>query len=150
MPEFQLQRRLAADIAGVGLNNIKFNPERLEEVEEALTREDIKKLIKERAVIVNPKRGISSGRLKERKHKRRSKGEGRKHGSRKGKSGARTGDKEIWINKIRKIRRYIRWLRDNNVIDKHTYRLLYKRAKGNYFKNLSDVKSYLRQMGHKV
>ena len=150
MPELALQRRLAAQIKKVGENNVKFNPEYLDEIAEALTRKDVKKLIKDGKIIIEERNGISNGRLKERKEKKRKRGERRKEGSRKGKAGARRGKKEQWISKIRKIRKYLKWLRDNNVIDKKSYRLAYKRAKGNAFKSLNDVKTFLNQLGYKV
>ena len=36
------QKRLAAKVAGVGLKRIKFNPEFINEIKDAMTREDIK------------------------------------------------------------------------------------------------------------
>ncbi|MDT7875678.1 MAG: 50S ribosomal protein L19e [Sulfolobaceae archaeon] len=150
MPEFALQRRLAAEIAKVGENNIKFNVDYVDEIADALTREDIKKLIKDGKIIIEKPRGVSRARAREKQLKRKLRSEGRKHGSKKGPKGARVGKKEVWVNKIRKIRKYLRWLRDNNIIDRRTYRLLYRKAKGNTFKNLSDVKTYLSQLGYKV
>lgn len=145
-----LQKRLAAQIKKTGLNNVKFNPEYIDEISEALTRKDIKRLIKDGKIEIEHRKGISNGRLKERKEKKRKRGERRKHGSRKGKAGARQGKKELWVSKIRKIRKYLKWLRDNNVIDKKAYRLAYRRAKGNAFKSLNDVKTFLNQLGYKV
>ena len=150
MPDFRLQRRLAAQIAKAGEKRIRFNTEFLEEIEGAITRKEIKSLIKEGKIIIEPKKGISGGRLKEKKEKRRKRGERRKRGSRKGPAGARQGKKELWITKIRKIRKYLKWLRDNNVIDRKTYRMLYRKTKGNAFKSLSDLKNYLKQLGVKV
>jgi len=150
MPDFQLQRRLAAELAKVGEKRVKFNTEFLEDIQAAITRKEIKRLIKEGKIIIEQERGISSGRLKEKKEKRRKRGEGRKRGSRKGAAGARRGKKELWVTKIRKIRKYLKWLRDNNVIDRKTYRMLYRKAKGNAFKSLSDLKNYLKQLGVKV
>ncbi|QIW23274.1 50S ribosomal protein L19e [Sulfolobus sp. S-194] len=150
MPEFALQRRLAAELTNVGENNVKFNTNYLDDIASAITRGEIRKLIKEGKIIVEKKKGISSGRLKEKKEKRRKRGEKRKSGSRKGPAGARRGKKEQWVLKIRKIRTYLKWLRDNDIIDKKTYRLAYRKAKGNSFRNLSDVKNYLKQLGVKV
>ena len=150
MPDFQLQRRLAAQIAKVGEKKVKFDPEALDEIKGTITRKEIKRLIKEGKIIIEQEVGISGGRLKEKRMKRRKKGEGRKSGSRKGATGARRGKKELWIVKIRKIRRYLKWLRDNNIIDRKTYRMLYRKAKGNAFKSLSDLKNYLKQLGVKV
>ena len=148
--DLQPQRRLAAQIAKVGEKRVKFNTEFLEDIKGAITREEIKRLIKDGKIIIEQKKGISGGRLKEKKEKRRKRGERRKRGSRKGPAGARRGKKELWISKIRKIRKYLKWLRDNNLIDRKTYRILYRKAKGNSFKSLSDVKNYIKQLGVKV
>lgn len=150
MADLKLQRRLAADISKVGEKRVKFNSEFLEDITSAITREEIKRLIKDGKIIIENKKGISGGRLKEKKEKRRKRGEKRKSGSRKGSAGARRGKKELWVSKIRKIRRYIKWLRDNSVIDRKTYRILYRKSKGNAFRSLSDVKNYIKQLGIKV
>ncbi|BFH73470.1 50S ribosomal protein L19e [Sulfurisphaera javensis] len=150
MPEFALQRRLAAELSNVGENNVKFNTEFLEDITSAITRDEIRKLIKEGKIIIEKKKGISGGRLKEKREKRRKRGEKRKSGSRKGTAGARRGKKEQWVTKIRKLRIYLKYLRDNDIIDKKVYRLAYRKAKGNSFRSLSDLKNYLRQLGVKV
>ena len=147
MPELYLQKRLAADIAGVGVNNVKIPPENIDEVKEALTRADVKRLIKEGKIIIEKGKEKSNTKVKERRKARRVKGEGRRHGSRKGKKTARFDEHEAWVNRIRKIRRYLKWLRDHGVIDSHLYRQLYIKAKGGSFKSLSDVKTALIQMG---
>ncbi|RLI07420.1 50S ribosomal protein L19e, partial [Candidatus Bathyarchaeota archaeon] len=41
------QRRLAASILNVGVNRVWIDPERIEDVDVAITREEIKKLIHE-------------------------------------------------------------------------------------------------------
>ena len=150
MPDLALQKRLAADIKGVGIKRVKIPPEYVDEVAEALTREDLRKLIKDGKIIIKPARGISSGRLKERRRNRRLKGEGRKEGSRKGKKGARTERKTAWVSRIRKIRTYLRYLRDTGKIDRKTYRKLYLESKAGVFKSLRDVKIRLQSLGVKV
>jgi large subunit ribosomal protein L19e len=147
MSDLKLQKRLAAEVVGVGVKRVKIPEEYANEVQEALTKEDIRNLIEEGKIIILKKAGISSGRLKERKRNRRLKSEGKKEGSRKGKKGARARRKELWVNRIRKIRRYLKWLRDNGIIDSHTYRVLYLKAKGGNFKGVSDVRNILIQMG---
>lgn len=147
MPELYLQKRLAADIAKVGINNVKIPPEYVDEVKEALTRVDVARLIKEGKIIIEKGKEKSNAKVRERRKARRVKGEGRRHGSRKGKKNARADEHKAWVNRIRKIRRYLRWLRDHEVIDRHLYRQLYRKAKGGVFKSVSDVRSILIQMG---
>jgi large subunit ribosomal protein L19e len=145
-----LQKRLAAEILGVGVDRVKILPEYTEEIEGVLTKDDIRKLIEEGKIIKLPIRRNSRGRIRIKKEKKRKKSEGRKQGSRKGNKNARANLRLQWINKIRKMRKYLKFLRDNGKIDIKTYRLLYRRAKGGSFKSLSDLKVTLRQMGIKV
>ncbi len=149
MPDLSTQKKLAAKVLGVGVSRIKIDPSRIEDVEAALRREDIRRLIKEGAIIVEPERRNSRGRWRIR-HERKKKGRRRGPGSRKGAKGARTDPKRVWVNTIRKIRRYLRWLRDHEVIDRKTYRRLYMLAKGGMFKCLADLKRHLQELGIQV
>jgi len=147
--DLSIQKRLAAEVLGVGVSRIRIDPERIEDVEAALRREDIRKLIKDGVIWAEPSRRNSRGRWKE-LHEKKKRGHRRGPGSRKGAAGARKSSKEKWIATIRKIRRYLKWLRDNEVIDRRTYRKLYLLAKGGTFKSLADLKRHLTEMGIQV
>ena len=144
--DLSLQKRLAAEVLGVGVSRIWIDPERISDVEGAITREEIKKLIKEGVIAVKPVKGNSRGRWRI-IHEKKKKGLRRGPGRRKGCKTARTPKKEVWMNKIRKIRRYLRYLRDHGIIDRRTYRRLYMLAKGGTFRNLSALKTYLTEQG---
>ncbi len=144
-----MQKRLAAEVLGVGISRIRIDPERIEDVESALRREDIRRLIKDGVIYVVPPHRNSRGRWKVR-HEKRRKGHRRGPGKRKGAKGARTDEKRKWMMTIRKIRRYLKWLRDHEVIDRKTYRYLYLLAKGGTFKSLADLKRHLTDMGIQV
>ena len=58
------QKRLAANILKVGLNRVWIDPEQIEEVSRAITREGVKQLINNGAIKAKPKKGISSYRSK--------------------------------------------------------------------------------------
>jgi len=146
MPDLTLQRRLAAEIMGVGVNNVRFDPERLEDIEKAFRREEIKALIEDGAIYaVEPSRN-SRGRWRI-LHEKRKKGRRRGHGSRKGKKGARIDKKRDWINRVRRMRRYIKMLREKGVIDTRLYRELYRKIKGGAFHDVSAIKTYLKSAG---
>jgi large subunit ribosomal protein L19e len=149
MTDLSLQKRLAAEVLGVGLSRVRIDYERIDEVESALRREDVRKLIKDGIIWAEPLRRNSRGRWKL-LHEKRRKGHRRGPGKRKGAKGARQNEEELWVYTIRKIRRYLRWLRDHNVIDKKTYRRLYLLAKGGTFRSLSDLKRHLTDMGIQV
>ncbi len=146
MTDLSLQKRLAAEVLGVGESRIWIDPEEIDRVMDAITREEIKRLIHDGVIKVKPVHGNSRARWKIR-HEQRKKGRRRGHGRRKGDKTARHDDKEDWMNRIRKIRRFLRYLRDHNVIDRRTYRRLYRLAKGGVFKNLSSLKHYLKEHG---
>ncbi len=137
-------KRLAAQILGVGESRIKIKPEALSQLQEVSTRADVRRLIKEGLIEVEPVKGNSRGRWRI-LHEKRKKGRRRGVGSRKGPKSARLDPKRAWINKIRTLRRYLKWLKDQGVIDAKTWRRLYKMAKGGYFRDLAHLKQYLIQ-----
>ncbi|MEM0043437.1 MAG: 50S ribosomal protein L19e [Sulfolobales archaeon] len=144
--DLSIQRRLAAEILGVGENNIRFNLERLEDISKAFRREEIKALIEDGAIYyVKPHRN-SRGRINILKEKKR-KGRRRGQGSRKGARGARADEEEVWVNRIRKIRRYLKYLKNSEIIDSKTFRRLYRMAKGGHFRSLASLKQYLEAEG---
>ena len=146
--DYRLQRRLAAEILGVGESRIWINPdpEYTEDLESAVTKDDVRALIKRGIIQVRPAKGNSRARWQKR-HEQRKKGRRRGHGKRKGPATARLDPKEDWMARIRKIRRYLRWLRDHGVIDRRTYRRYYRLAKGGAFRSLSDLRRHMIEEG---
>ena len=137
------QKRLAASILKVGLNRVWIDPERMEEVSMAITREGVKQLIDNGAIKAKPQKGISSYRSKklaEQKKKGKRKGRGSVKGAKK----ARNPKKQEWMTTIRALRKDLKDMRDANEIDATTYRKLYKRAKGGAFRSKSYMKTYAR------
>src|SRR4030042_3681905 len=109
------QRRLAAQILKVGQNRVWINPERVDDVEGAITREEIKKLIHEKIIASLPQQGISRGRAKTVQAKKQ-KGRRKGPGSRTGSGFAKIPRKEVWMIKIRSLRRKLRVLKASRVI----------------------------------
>ncbi len=146
--DYRLQRRLAAEILGVGESRIWISPdpEHAEDIESAVSKDDVRALIKRGIIRVKPAKGNSRERALERRRKR-AKGRRRGPGKREGKASARMDPKRDWIYRIRRIRRYLQWLRDHEKIDRRTYRRLYKLAKGGVFHDLGDLKRYMREHG---
>jgi len=143
MADLANQKRLAASILKVGVTRVWMDPERLEDIATAITREDLRKLVEEGVVKRKPKIGISRGRARARDIKR-ARGHRKGPGSRKGAAGARAPKKEQWIRKIRAQRKVLKAMRDDDkTIDAHTYRILYRKAKGGEFRNVAHLKSYI-------
>jgi large subunit ribosomal protein L19e len=138
------QKRMAAEILKCGENRVYFDPYLIEEIKLAITREDIRNLIKEGVIQKKHKKGISKARKKI-QHQRKKKGRGRGLGKRKGRKTARTPRKRAWIKKIRPQRRELKKLRDRKIITIATYRKLYKNAKGGMFDSVAQLNRYIKE-----
>lgn len=136
------QKRLASNILKIGENRVWIDPDRLEDVEEAVTRDEIRRLIKEGTIKAKPQKGISRGRTRISDEKRK-KGRRKGFGSRTGKITANVSRKEAWINHIRAIRAHLKHLRLRRVIQKDVYRRLYILAKGGIFRDINHLERYI-------
>ena len=137
------QKRLAASILKVGVNRVWIDPEEIEEVSRAITRDSVRQLIDQGIIKAKPETGISSYRSKKIKEQK-AKGKRKGRGSIKGAKKARNPKKKAWMTTIRALRGELKDMRDADQIDPTTYRKLYKMAKGGAFKSKSYMKSYAR------
>ena len=140
------KKELAAHVLRVSPKRVLFNPERLDEIKEALTRADIRALMKDGAIIKKQKKSISSGRIKK-KALQKAKGRRKGQGSRKGTKKARSNKKEAWMNRVRLQRSYINLLREKGVLDTKTFRKVYLRVKAGSFRSKSHLKIFLQDLG---
>ena len=140
--DLKSQRRMAAEILKVGKSRVWIDPERVEDVELAISREEIRRLIHEKAIRKLPEKGISRGRTRM-LHEKRKKGRRRGHGSRQGPKGARFPRKKAWIIRIRAQRRRLRELRDKHIITESVYRRLYIMAGSGVFRSVSALERYM-------
>ncbi len=138
------QRRMAAEILKCGENRVYFDPYLVEDISLAITREDIRNLIKQGVIQKKYKKGISKQR-KNVRHERKKKGRARGLGKRKGTKHARTPKKRAWIKRIRPLRRELRKLRDRKLITVANYRKLYKNAKGGMFTSVAQLNRYIKE-----
>ncbi|MCF7871826.1 50S ribosomal protein L19e [Candidatus Woesearchaeota archaeon] len=138
----KIQKRLASRLMKASSKRIKFAADRLADIKEAITKTDIRQLIDEKAITKQNEKGISRSRANKIK-KQKSKGKQKGPGSKKGKRTARLPKKEEWMNKIRSQRQLIKQLKDNENITQETYREIYKKSKGGYFRNKRHIKLYL-------
>jgi large subunit ribosomal protein L19e len=137
------QRRMASELLKCGVNRVWVDPNRSEDVSDAITRADVRILINSGTIVARQKKGVSRGRAEFEKAQKR-KGRQTGHGSRRGRKGARKPSKERWMQAIRPIRRKLKELRDTGKIDPSTYRIYYLKAKGGVFKNKSHLVSHLK------
>ena len=138
------QKRMAAEILKCGENRVYFDPYLIEDISLAITREDIRNLIKQGIIQKKYKTGISKHR-KNVRHEKKKKGRRRGLGKRKGKKYARTPKKRAWIKRIRPQRRELKKLRDRKLITAANYRKLYKNAKGGLFTSVSQLNRYIKE-----
>ncbi len=142
MTDLSHQRRMAAEILKCGIHRVWMDQDRNDEIAKAVTKNDIRLLIEGGAIKKKYIVGISRGRKNHIK-KQKDKGRRRGYGSRKGSAFARLPRKRRWISTIRPIRAYLRNLRDNGTIDRHTYRVYYRKAKGGEFRSKEHLKMRL-------
>lgn len=140
------QKNIAAKILNVGVKRVWIDPEYEEDLSLALTRDDVRKLIADNVIRRKPIKGVSRGRARILSLQKR-RGQRRGQGSRKGKAGARQPSKKVWINKVRSQRRYLRGLRDNQLILPSQYRKLYSKVKGNSYRSVAHLRNTVDDSG---
>ena len=142
MTDLRAQRRLAADVLGVGEGRVWLDPGAQEEIADAITREDIRSLVDQGIVQAKDGRGNSRARARERDEKR-AYGHRKGPGTRKGRAGARQGRKDHWIDTIRAQRRRLRELRDEGTLTPTEYRELYRKSSGGEFRSVQYLQTYI-------
>ena len=137
------QRRLAAEILKIGEGRVWIDPDRIDYVEAAITREEIRKLIHENVVKPLPKRGVSRARARVFAEKRK-KGLRRGPGGKSGSSRSKISKKQAWMNQIRPLRKRLRVLKDSRSITESAYRKLYDMSESGVFESNADLDRYIR------
>jgi len=130
-----LQKKLAAKVLKVGKSRIWIDPTKREDVEKAITKWDIRRLIK---------KGIIK-ELPEKVHKSKDIRKRRSLGSRKGGKYSIVPRKRKWISTIRPLRRLLKELKLSGEIDNQTYKRMRLLAKGGMFRSRHHLRTYLEQ-----
>jgi large subunit ribosomal protein L19e len=135
MKNLNKRKALAAKVLGVGKNKIVFDTSRLEEIKEAITKQDIRDLFAEGIIRIAPARGRQT------KEKRTT---NRKAGKIKRKVKRR---KAKYVILTRKLRRYIKDLKQSKKINQEVYSDLRKKIRSKSFKDLSHLKEHTGGLG---
>ena len=143
MTDLKSQRRLAAEILKIGQNRVWIDPDRMDDVEGAITREEVRKLIHERIISLLPEKGVSRSRAKIIREKKR-KGRRSGVGSITGAGYAKVTKKDAWMKKIRSLRRKLRELKANRIITEKTYSRYYRMAGSGRFQSIAELERNLK------
>jgi large subunit ribosomal protein L19e len=140
----KLQKRLAATVLNCSPKRVVFDPARLEDIKEAITKTDIRLLVGEGAISERPERGVSRFRANKRK-RQKSKGLRKGEGSRKGKATARRPKKQAWMDRIRAQRKFLKYLKENSLLKPGAFKELYVKSKGGFFRSIKHIKLHIHE-----
>lgn len=139
----KIVRRLAANLLKTGESRVWIDPQQMERVEGAITREDVRSLIRDGVIRKLPPSTPSRGRWRARREKLKR---GRRGGPGR-KRGPWISEKELWIARVRAQRRFLKLLKNRGLIDSRSYRRLRALVKGGFFRSVSHLKAYSMEHG---
>tara|TARA_Y100000310_G_C20674885_1_gene812424 strand:+ start:1035 stop:1445 length:411 start_codon:yes stop_codon:yes gene_type:complete len=127
------KKRLIARTLKIGVKRVKLDSEMREEIKEAITRQDIKDLRKEKIIKIKEKSGIKK------KQKRKTK---KRMGSRKKKINRK---KQDYVKLTRKLRGYVKKLKEKGEITKEEYYEFRKKIRVKKFSDFSHLKTAIKE-----
>ncbi len=141
------KKRLAARVTGVGVNRIKFDADHLDDIADAITRENIRSLITANTIKIKSFTGTSRGRAQKKKDQKNKRGT--TQGSKQGRKGARVGKKEVYVAKVRALRRLLKIAKDRKDLTNPEFWALYKKVGGNTVRNKAHLRSLMEEIKEK-
>lgn len=141
------KKRLAARVTGVGVHRIRFDSDHLDDVADAITRENIRSLITANTITIKPFTGTSKGRAQTKKAQKNKRGT--TQGSKQGRKGARVGKKEVYVAKVRSLRRLLKIAKDRKDLTNPEFWALYKKVGGNTVRNKAHLRLLMDEIREK-
>lgn len=140
----RLQKKLAARILKTSESKVAFDTNSLSQIKDAITGNDVKALIMKN--IITKKDVNLQSKVRARKNLvQKKKGRRKNSGSRKGSKNSRTPRKTQWVRKVRVQREFLKSIHDSELIDSKTYKEMYLKSKGGFFRSKRHLKIYMEE-----
>jgi len=146
MSNLKTQKRIAAEVLKLGKSRVWVNPDAAVDVAQAMTRDDVREIIKQGLIQEKPAKKQTRSRAKKRvelKRKRKATG----HGKRRGTAGARKSSKAKWMERVRAQRRSLRKLKEEGKLEAGVYRKYYLRIKGGGYATIKQLRESMKTDG---
>ncbi len=141
------KKRLVARVTGVGVHRIRFDTDHLDDIADAITRENIRSLITANTIKIKSFTGTSKGRAHDKKAQRNKRGT--TQGSKQGTKGARVGKKKVYVAKVRALRRLLKIAKDRKDVTNPEFWTLYKKVGGNTVRNKAHLRLLMEEIKEK-
>ena len=139
------KKLLVSRMTGVGLKRIKFDSEHLDDIADAITRENIRSLITANTIKIKGFTGTSRGRARLARIQKRKRSV--KQGSKKGTKGARgIGKKTSYVIKVKSLRYRLKIAKDRKEITNEEFWNIYKKINGNTIRNIAHMRTLIEEM----
>jgi len=138
------KKRLASRVTGVGIHRIKFDTDHLDDIADAITRANIRSLITANTIRIKSFTGTSKGRAHKKKAQKNKRGT--TQGAKKGKKGARVGKKQVYVAKVRSLRRLLKIAKDRKDLTNPEFWVLYKKVGGNTVRNKAHLRTLMEEI----
>ncbi len=138
------KKTLAAKILKTSPGKIRIQSGAESDVVKAITRSDMRGLIAVGKIYEVAHSQQSRGRAR---HIMEQKKKGRRagRGTKKGKKYAIVPRKEQWMARIRVQRKFLAEIKEKSLVSKESYKNLYAKSKGGYFRNRRHIKLYITE-----